>query len=89
SLSQLKSAPVIQIYPNPNKGIFTVNISGVAENTYIDVYNVLGERIYTQTLKQVQGENEIDLSNHSTGIYLYRISSPTGELISTGKLVIE
>ncbi len=81
------------VYPNPNNGIFTIALSHAelvsASQPNIEIYNVLGERIYFETLKQVQGDNLINLSNESSGIYLYRVSSLNGNLLGTGKFIIQ
>ncbi len=79
----------LKIYPNPNNGVFTVAWSGVNEKAEISVYNMLGEQVYEEALSQAQGDNTIDLSKDSKGIYLYRVISESGEPISQGKFIIQ
>ncbi|HWY97514.1 MAG TPA: T9SS type A sorting domain-containing protein [Bacteroidia bacterium] len=76
------------VYPNPSSnGVFTVELKVNSEKLKVEVYNVLGENIYQSQLKSES--IVIDLSNQPKGIYLYRITSEKGELISTGKLIIQ
>jgi hypothetical protein len=82
----------VTLFPNPNNGIFTVELSHpelVSGYQTIEIYNVLGEQIYSGMLKPVQHDYEINLSSQSNGIYLYRVVSESGTLIGEGKVVIE
>ncbi|MCD4681587.1 MAG: right-handed parallel beta-helix repeat-containing protein [Bacteroidales bacterium] len=67
---------VINVYPNPSSGRFTLESSIV--NIYkIEIYNVIGERIYETTNMKKQSSNEIDLSCSPKGIYFVRIYNGT------------
>jgi hypothetical protein len=85
----------INVYPNPSNGIFTIAfshaelVSSAPADQTIAVFNTLGEQVYSTTIKQVQGDNRIDLSSQPSGVYLYRILANTGELIGQGKLIIQ
>ena len=79
----------ISIFPNPSKGLFTIQSALVNINVKVEVYNMLGEVVFTQALRQTQGDHTIDLSNETDGIYLFRILTETGSVISTGKLIIQ
>jgi hypothetical protein len=82
----------VKVYPNPNNGYFTISLSHAelvsASQSRIEIYNVLGEQVYNATLKQVQGDNLIDLSNQSNGVYFYRVITEDGNLVGSGKIVI-
>ncbi len=92
-IATIVSNPTISVYPNPSNGKFVVTLSYAelvsASQPIIEVYNVLGAKVYSETLKQVQGDNDINLSNQPAGVYIYRVFSATGTPISEGKLVIE
>jgi len=87
----------VTVYPNPSNGIFTLALShpvpmviGVVPGTQtIEIYNVFGKRVYAATLKQVQGDNSIDMSTQPNGIYFYRVLNEDGGLIGDGKLMVE
>ncbi len=67
------------IYPNPSKS--KLNISLPAANNYskIEVYNILGSRVYQGNLNSLN--TSINVSQWNTGVYLVRISN-TKETIS-------
>jgi hypothetical protein len=86
------SYPSIDVFPNPNNGAFTLQVVSsqwsVAGKMQVEIYNVLGESVYIATLKQVQGDNSINIGNRPNGIYFYRVLAEGGSLIGQGKLVI-
>jgi len=82
----------VTVYPNPNSGVFTVLChSERSEESLpiIQVYNVLGQQVLTETLHSAQGDNSIDLSSQPNGIYLYRVLQEDGSLVGEGKLIIQ
>jgi len=74
----------ISVYPNPTTGKVTVYGAGI---NAIEVYNAIGEKVYTNsnTLKQIT--NEINLSSFKKGIYLFKIQN--GNLTQTRKVIVE
>jgi len=82
---------VVIISPNPNNGRFSIQIKNCnsGSNSVVEVYNMFGEKVYSEALRQAQCNNQIDLSNEPSGIYLYRVKAETGELISEGKFIKE
>lgn len=82
----------VQVYPNPGRGIFNLEIKNYESgmNTTVEVYNVLGEKVYSTSFLNSHSQFLINLDNQPDGIYLYRaMSSENGSLIGEGKLVIE
>jgi hypothetical protein len=81
----------INIYPNPSNGIFMVQSKSeeVIVNSIAEVYNMLGEKVLTKTLRCVENNNTIDMSNEPNGVYLYIVVADTGELIGEGKLIVQ
>jgi len=81
----------VNVYPNPSNGIFTVAFSHaelVSASQTIEVYNVLGEKVYSQFNIQNPTFN-INLSSQPGGVYLYRVIANSGELIGEGKVIIQ
>ena len=74
-----------QIFPNPTSGIinlgFGIKDLGLAE---LNVYNVLGEKVYEQ--KIIEQVTEINLSLQANGIYFVRLRN--NEQTVTRKIVI-
>ncbi len=86
------NGPEFSIYPNPNKGKFTVmNYSGVPDGELsrcsIEIYNFMGEKVYSTGI--AGAEFSIDLSSQPWGIYLYRVISENGSLSANGKFIIQ
>ncbi|HTB32710.1 MAG TPA: T9SS type A sorting domain-containing protein [Bacteroidia bacterium] len=85
------SKPNALLYPNPNTGKFTIELVG-AENlgsAKLEIYNILGEKVFTKPLNGITDKYSFDLTSRSSGIYLYRIISESGQLINDGKFIIE
>jgi hypothetical protein len=75
------------VFPNPSSGIFNLKISNIEyQISNIEIYNVLGERVYQANLKQ--NTTQINLSNQSNGIYYYKVVDDQGNLLSADKIVI-
>ncbi len=61
---------IIKVYPNPNNGQFTLNVTG-AEAYVVEVYDVMGKQVWNE---QVQGTQQtIDLTQQPNGIYLVKV----------------
>jgi hypothetical protein len=78
----------VKLFPNPNNGVFTIERSAGKESAVVEVYNILGEKALTLPLSQTGEGTKIDMSAAPDGVYLYRVLSETGDLVSTGKFVI-
>lgn len=76
----------ISIYPNPGSDIFHVQFAEdvTNERSEIEVFNLLGKRVYSSVYAIVQKVGEIDLSKETAGIYSVRVKS--GDKTSTGKI---
>lgn len=62
--------------PNPSKGLFQLSFRAEQKDTNIEVYNMAGQRVYTQTLNKFDGyyNGQIDLSKQPKGEYLVRVT---------------
>lgn len=63
----------ISIYPNPVKSYFEVVFASAIGELQIEVYDILGKKIITQTI--TPENNTINVSKFSKGVYMVRISS--------------
>jgi hypothetical protein len=86
-INELSNLNIEKIFPNPSNSIFTMQSNKVEINSIVEIYNMLGEKIYTAKLNPTL--TQIDLSNNADGIYLYRVLTENGDLISAGKMVIQ
>jgi hypothetical protein len=88
-IDKINQNNTFSLYPNPNKGIFTIQSSIENDALSVDIYNMLGEKVLTEILPSSQEDNTINLTEQPGGIYLYRIISGKGELVGNGKFVIQ
>ncbi len=85
--SQVLTNTDVTLYPNPNNGKFTVQLSGINGKSTIEVYNELGERVLKTSL--TSSSIQLDLSNNTKGVYFYKVLSETGKLVGSGRFIIE
>ncbi len=72
------------IYPNPNKGVFGVDIKS-HQGLSIEIYNALGEVVYSSALEP--GHNTVRLDTNK-GLFFY-VTKNQHEITGSGKIVIE
>ena len=86
SIDELQQADNIIIYPNPSNGKFNIKNDELQMTKYkIEIYNVLGEKIYFSLINS--GKSEIDLTQQYSGIYFYRVVSEN-RIIMANKFVV-
>ncbi len=71
---------LIQVYPNPNSGVFSVKInSGRRVNGEIVIVDVTGRRVYSQPVDAVGlYTNTVDLSQFGKGLYTLQVRTADG-----------
>ena len=75
------------IYPNPNKGIFTISINNNNFKTVaLEVYDILAKKILNQDL--IAKETSIKTDNLAKGVYFAKIITSENEVF-TKKIVVE
>ena len=86
-----ESLPVLDIFPNPNAGIFSINISNVNNDASvnINVLNAIGQ-VMSSPLNfkgSANGVHSVNLSHLSNGVYFITIQTDSNKLV-TKKIVI-
>lgn len=76
----------IKLFPNPNRGIFKIELNEKIEIPEITIYNSIGQLVYKNPLKE--GTNTVDISKFASGYY-YSVISSKGEKIYSEKIIIE
>ena len=77
-LDKMTEVGLVNIYPNPSNGIFTMELAKL-NRTFgteysVSVLNVLGQKVYSKTLDVIGHSVEtIDLSDMEKGIYLLEV----------------
>ncbi len=79
----------INIFPNPTKGIFNLNINNITDDVVVKIFSIEGQLIYEQLLdnKLNKLNQEIDLTNCRTGAYFVWVSE--GNNVFSKILIIE
>ncbi|NQY31360.1 MAG: T9SS type A sorting domain-containing protein, partial [Flavobacteriaceae bacterium] len=75
------------IYPNPNKGSFTLNYSGQEQLKELLVIDMLGKRVQTISLESFANSQDINLTALAKGMYFITIQSDTATI--TKRMIIE
>jgi hypothetical protein len=73
------------VCPNPNDGKFRLNIDNLSSKVSLEIYTILGERVYLSAINEKQ--TIIDISSLSKGIYFVKVVNGTSERIK--KMVIQ
>ena len=86
----LLSPGEINIYPNPFKNDITVNISGINNEStiQIELYNSLGQKVVMKDEHNIIGEYTglINLSGYGSGMFLIKVKQ-NGHTVLTKKLI--
>ncbi len=65
----------VNVYPNPNNGVFSIALNGFNGNTVVEVYDMLGKQVFGTQLNGVDVNNvtEVNLQNVTSGLYMVRV----------------
>jgi hypothetical protein len=80
----------INVYPNPNNGEFSLELTGVSQEVDISVIDFAGRLILEEKVLDVTADKikkQFDLSEYERGVYFLRITH--GEKVSYKKVVIQ
>jgi hypothetical protein len=76
----------VKVYPNPNNGRFTLQMTNFGVKTEITVFNLIGKVIYHATCMDAE-KIEIDLPIVSQGIYSVRVVDAVS--VKTSKMIVK
>ena len=87
------NAADVSLYPNPTHGVFTMEVKSEkltvkSDGLQVEIYNVLGEKVYSHYQITKLSNYQIDISNQPSGIYLLRVLSADGTLIGQKKIIL-
>jgi hypothetical protein len=84
--NQLSKKTDFRIFPNPNKGTFTLEMSENKGNPFfVEIADVSGRTIFNRTF-ETGGKHTVELPKKEKGLYLVKIES--GDLIFTKSVLI-
>lgn len=90
NINELSSENLIEVYPNPSNGNFTIDNGSDAKKLSVDLVDLEGRSVFSKEFDVTpQSQTEINLSDKlSTGIYMMKITRDNG-VFEMEKLVIE
>ncbi|MBK9321074.1 MAG: lamin tail domain-containing protein [Bacteroidetes bacterium] len=81
-LSTPKSTLAISVYPNPSRGIVTIDYKATSNREVkIRVSDILGNELKNITLKNVNKQGQVDLSEYQNGIYFIKVEAANGQSV--------
>jgi len=78
------------VFPNPNKGEFSVKFTSAEKNTYsLEITNLLGEVIYKENLQEQNGQysKQLDIGKYGAGLYFVTLKN--GKHSACKKVVVQ
>ena len=88
SIQTISSKQSFDIFPNPNNGAFTVQLSKrLGGTSQLVVQNTLGQIVYQRDVDTTNGSVEVNLNNVANGLYTITVRSD--ESIYNAKVLIE
>lgn len=81
-----KPEPQVIVYPNPTRGEFNITVNSVSENIKAEIYNSLGEQVYSSRIRAEL--TPVTLKNLPDGIYIVIIAE-NAKILSRHKVIKE
>jgi hypothetical protein len=75
----------LNVYPNPNNGIFKITINSVEKENTVTVYDLVGKVVLTKTFNTI-GQT-INISDQSKGVYFVKVQN--GNQVQTKKIILQ
>jgi len=73
-LAESADAPAIKVFPNPSNGRFTLELTdNISPDALLEIYNVIGEKVYTTSGFNQQNLMGIDISEEVKAIYFVKL----------------
>jgi len=84
------NSEILNLYPNPNDGYFSINFysSLPNENYRVSIINIAGKTVYNDIIKNQESSREFDLSSKAPGSYILMIINGN-EIITAKKFIIK
>lgn len=74
------------IYPNPTQGSFSIN-SSITVVKSIQVFNTLGQLVFTDTLQN--GSLNVETNNWNKGVYIVQLADESGKTLQVERLIVQ
>ncbi len=83
-LSDLSSADMLQVFPNPNNGEFNLKFNITTTDNYtVIIANAIGETVFEEKLNNFSGtyDKKIGISKFGKGVYMLSVSNSKKEVV--------
>jgi hypothetical protein len=90
SVSQTEQLLQLKLYPNPNHGQFLLDLGNLTESdkkVFVEIYNLLGEKIYHEVILPGQKSHDIELVEALPGVYYVKVT--VGNVSRSLKMVVK
>ncbi len=85
--SQTVVTSYLKVYPNPTKDEVTISYQLTGDNGIFDLYDITGQLIKSFAINTQSGQTIMSVSDISSGIYIYKLTSE-GDSDKLGKLAV-
>ncbi len=76
----------VQLYPNPANSLVNIAAENAPSANLVSVFDITGKLVEKQYL--IEGKVKLNTSEYQSGLYIYSISSKSGETLKTGKFTV-
>jgi len=73
------------VFPNPTSNVINIDIAVLIEGLKVEVYDILGKRVYADSLSTLS--TSIDISQWNSGMFLVKLSSAEDNISLTKRFV--
>lgn len=75
-----ETLPTVSVYPNPNKGAFTLKLENFSTNSIpVQILDMTGRVVYSQNVQTT--DVSIDLTDQARGIYLVKVGEKSTKVV--------
>ncbi len=85
-IKEINQQAEIKIYPNPSKGIFTIETLGIKDYINVSVFSIQGKEIIKENIYN-DNKIKLDLSNYPKGVYFIKLWN--NDFVGVEKLILE
>ena len=86
SLAEQTLAEGMELYPNPNRGTFTLHTPDANESLRVSIADAAGRKVYARENLEASKDYRIELQNMSPGVY--NLTLENSELRATRRIII-
>jgi hypothetical protein len=86
-MDETLSEKSVKLYPNPNKGTFTIETESELIMNAIKVYDISGKQVFSEEMQKENRIHQLKVNSLETGIYIVQIETEKGSIYK--KMIVE